>query len=175
VLVYGRYYLRRRVLAFRNDYCLACRTPRIAYLHRTVDVAHVFWLPVLPLGARERWLCSACGLSPHRRVETSRGLKWIGATLLALASIGSWATAPTGSGLRAAVHWALRLALPVATVLAARDTRQARPPEQLNDRLRHITPNRDAVCPMCRGALVAATPRWRCSRCGIERRSLPAA
>src|SRR5262249_35658489 len=90
LVVYGIYKVARRIVAFRNDYCLSCAAPRLAYRHRTFDILHVFWLPVLPLGMWKRWHCSACGNDPHRQFRTSRGMKWLGIALLAFFALVFW-------------------------------------------------------------------------------------
>ena len=81
LLVHGRYFWARRILAFRNDYCLTCRAARMAFLHRTFDVFHLFWIPVLPLGFWQRWRCGVCGAEPQTpREEEKACLRRFGRT-----------------------------------------------------------------------------------------------
>src|SRR5690349_21622497 len=91
LVIHGTYHFGRRILAFRNDYCLTCAGPRLANLHRTFDVLHVFWLPILPLGSWSRWKCGTCGSNPHARAATSRALKWAGIACLVIGSVVFWA------------------------------------------------------------------------------------
>jgi hypothetical protein len=173
LIIHGIYHWRRRLLAFRNDYCLSCGRPRLAFLNRTLAVLHVFWVPVLPLGFWSRWLCGQCGRPPHRRVTTARPLKWIGTGLLVLGAVVFWATTPGRGRDDAAMVWTFRIGLPVAAAFAIRHTLKAKPPERLAEKLRGIAANRDSTCPRCGTTLTVAAPWYRCGGCGLERRALP--
>ena len=174
LVIHGTYHWRRRLLAFRNDYCLSCRTPRLAFLYRTFDVFHVFFVPLIPLGFWQRWHCAECGRNPHRRVTTARPLKWVGIGLLVLGAIVFWTTTPgRGRDDDAVMVWTFRIGLPVAAAFAVRHTLKAKPPERLAEQLRGITPNRDSTCPRCGTTLTVAAPWYRCGGCGLERRALP--
>ena len=174
LIIHGRYHWGRRQLAFRNDYCLACGAPRLAYLHRTFDVLHLFWIPVLPLGFWKRWHCAHCGRNPHARVTTAPAVKWIGVAALAFFSLVVWAPAVDRDIEEPALRWALRLAFATATIAAAVATSRARPPEHLAEKLRGIQANRDGACPRCGTTLTVASPWYRCGKCGLERQALPA-
>lgn len=176
LLIHGTYHWSRRLLAFRNDYCLACAAPRLAFLHRTFDAFHIFFIPVLPLGYWKRWLCGECGANPHRRPTIARPLKWIGIGLLVVGSIVFWTTAPDargGSDADPVMVWTFRIGLPVAAVFAIRHTAMTKRPERLAERLRGIAPNHDGTCPRCGTPLTVAAPWYRCGSCGLERRALP--
>lgn len=175
LVIHGTCHWGRRIVAYRNDYCLACAGPRLAFLHRTFDVLHVFFIPVLPLGFWQRWLCGACGSNPHRRPTTARPLKWIGIALLVVGAIVFWTTPPGGRDDDAAMVWTFRIGLPVAAAFAIRHTLRARPPERLAGKLRGIAPNREGTCPRCGTTLTVASPWYRCGGCGLERRALPPA
>lgn len=173
LVVYGVYFLARKVLAFRNDYCLSCAAPRLAYRQRTFDVAHVFWLPILPLGLWKRWRCSACGNNPHQQVRTSRGLKWVGIVLLALFALSAWTGEFPDKDVGDLVgKWLMRLGLPVAVAFAVRSTLRAPQPERLKEKLRVVAPHREAFCPLCGGQLVRRASGWQCMKCGAERQDL---
>ena len=174
LIIHGRYFWGRRLLAFRNDYCLKCAVPRMAFLHRTFDVLHIFWIPVLPLGFWKRWHCGECGSNPHARVTTRPALKWAGVVLLALFSLVMWAPAVDRDIEEPAFRWALRLGFPAATIVAAIASTRAKPPERLAEKLRTIQPNRDGTCPRCGTTLTVASPWYRCGKCGLERQVLPA-
>ena len=177
LVIHGTYHWQRRLLAFRNDYCLTCGQPRLAYLHRTFDVLHVFFVPILPLGFWKRWRCAACGENPHARVATARSLKWVGIVLLLLFTVVFWTVTPGRTGGKdddPAMIWTFRFGFPVAAAFAIRHTLRAKPPERLAEKLRTIVPNRDSTCPRCATTLTVASPWYRCGRCGLERRALPA-
>jgi hypothetical protein len=67
----GVYRFNDSVVAYRNDYCLTCDSERIAEEIRTFDVYHVWFIPLIPVGFRRRWLCSSCGKDPHERPQTT--------------------------------------------------------------------------------------------------------
>jgi hypothetical protein len=64
-----------RRVAFRNDYCMACNAPRRAVQIRTLDVIHLYFIPLLPLGLWKRWCCCTCGMNPHQLHLTRRLIK----------------------------------------------------------------------------------------------------
>jgi hypothetical protein len=86
-IIHGIYHWRPRRTAFRNDYCRACKAQTVSVLIRTVDVLHLFWIPVLPLGVWSRWFCMRCKSRPHQNVATRRGFKIAGAACLALMTL----------------------------------------------------------------------------------------
>jgi hypothetical protein len=174
LIIHGRYFWGRTLLAFRNDYCLTCRAPRLAFLHRTFDVLHVFWIPVLPLGVWKRWLCGTCGANPHRRVATWPFLKWVGVVLLGFFALVTWAQDVARDIPDPLPRYALRLGMIAATIGAAVLAARSRPPEDLAAKLQGIAANRDATCPRCGTTLTVAAPWYRCGTCGLERQALPA-
>src|ERR1039458_1806615 len=48
-IVRGAYHFRTKPVAFRDDYCLSCGAPRRSIAVRSVDVGHIFWIPILPV------------------------------------------------------------------------------------------------------------------------------
>lgn len=90
LVMHGTYSLARKLVAYRNDYCLQCDAPRLAFQHRTFDVLHAFFLPVLPLGLWKRWQCAVCGRNPHESGRTRKSLKWAGTAILGLMSLSMW-------------------------------------------------------------------------------------
>jgi hypothetical protein len=63
----------------------------------------------------------------------------------------------------------LRIGLTVGVVFALRAALYPPPEPNLAARLAAVPPNLDPQCPLCRGPVVAALPRWRCTGCGAER------
>jgi len=97
MLVVGSYSYRKTIVAYRNDYCLTCDAPRLAHRIRSLEVLHVYFIPLLPLGFFRNWKCSACGADPHVSVRTSKVMKWMGVGVLAvLAFAGLGRIARTG-------------------------------------------------------------------------------
>jgi len=143
---------------------------------RTIDVFHLFWIPILPLGVWSRWFCRYCGARPHAAARTGRGFKIAGAVLLALLSITVWMpfTEEGNDVTGMVVLWFLRLGLPLATVLAVRSAIRHRPEPDFKRRLEQVRPFEGWRCPLCGGELVSL-PKWRCLSCGAEHRPLVAA
>ena len=54
LVIHGVYRWGRKLVAYRNDYCLSCAAPRLAFQHRTFDVLHAFWIPLIPIGLWKR-------------------------------------------------------------------------------------------------------------------------
>jgi hypothetical protein len=174
LLIHGIYNYRRTVVAFRNDFCLRCGVPRLAFRHRTFDVLHLFWVPMLPLGFWRRWHCHVCGGDPHADPRTRLGFKWAGVAVLALLSVAFWVF-PIDQPDDAMAMWGLRAGGLAATVWAFWATVCGRKPVRLSDHLRHIQPNAETNCPVCMVQLYHAQDGWRCVRCGILRDALPSA
>jgi hypothetical protein len=145
----------------------------MAFQHRTFDVYHVYWVPLLPLGFWRRWRCGACGSDPHANVRARRSLKWAGCAILALFALSAWAVTPAPQPAGAAFTWALRIGAPIALVFAVRATLRSPPDVRLGDVLRTVSPVTDVHCPDCREMLFPEEPAWRCPRCGMRRTFLP--
>jgi len=175
LIVHGRYFWRRKVIAYRNDFCLSCATERVAWQHRTFDVFHLFWVPLLPLGFWKRWQCGKCGNNPHASPRTRKGFKWIGVAVLGLMSLSGWGVSPNEQPDDALFIWAMRIGGPIATVWAAWATLNSAPDMDLTERLRRVQPISDTNCPLCRVSLYHNGSEWQCPECGIRREMLPAA
>jgi len=174
LVLHGTYFWWRKIVAYRNDYCLTCAAERVAFQHRTFYVHHIFWVPVLPLGWWKRWHCSECGSDPHANPRTRRGFKWAGVAVLALISVSGWAVSVQEQPDDVAFIWGLRLGAPVATIWALWSTLKSPEDVKLRERLRAVRPIEDATCPRCNVMLVPGEAAWRCPLCGISRTALPA-
>jgi hypothetical protein len=172
LIVHGTYHWKPKRIAFRNDYCRTCEAERLSVLVRTIDVFHVFWIPILPLGVWSRWFCTRCAGRPHRSARTRRGFKIAGAVVLALMSIAVWMPLPA-AGDDLAILWFLRFGLPLATVLAIRSAIRHRPELDFKRRLEQVRPFEGWQCPLCGGQLFNL-PQWHCLNCGAEHRPLAA-
>jgi hypothetical protein len=175
LIVHGTYSWGRKLVSYRNDYCLTCNAQRLSFQHRTFDVLHLFWIPFLPLGLWKRWHCSECGNDPHATNRTRRSLKWAGIAILALMAASGWAVSPEEKPDDLAFIWAMRIGGPLAVAWAVWATVKSPPDVQLKDLLRAVPPIMDAHCPACGVMLLPEEPAWRCPQCGLARRALPAA
>lgn len=170
LIIHGTYHWKPRRIAFRNDYCRKCEAERLSVLVRTIDVFHVFWIPILPLGVWSRWFCTRCTGRPHQSARTRRGFKIAGAVVIALMSVAVWMPlAEAGDDM--AIIWFLRFGLPLATALAIRSAVRHRPEPDFKRRLEQVRPYEGWQCPLCGGQLFNL-PKWHCLSCGAEHRPL---
>lgn len=170
LIIHGTYHWKPRQIAFRNDYCRKCKAEGSSVLVRTIDVLHVFWIPILPLGIWSRWFCRRCGARPHQAAETRRGFKIAGVVALALMSAAIWMPIPEAED-DMAILWGMRVVLPLLTVLLLVSAIRQRPEPDFKRRLEQVRSFEGWQCPLCGGQLVNI-PTWRCMNCGAEHRPL---
>lgn len=170
LIIHGTYHWRPRQIAFRNDYCRACERQTISVLIRTIDVFHVLFIPILPIGVWSRWHCARCGGRPHWVARTRRGFKIVGTVFLALSCAAIWVPLPLEGG-DAVIIWLLRIGLPVALVFAIRSILRHRPEPDFKQRLAAVIPYEGWDCPLCGGQLLSV-PEKVCSACGAQHRPL---
>jgi len=170
VIIAGSYSYRKKIVAYRNDFCLRCEAPRLAHRIRTLEVLHLYFIPLLPLGFFRNWKCSVCGADPHVTVRTSKLMKWLGVVVVVVFAVAGWTASPgpneTGEDL--AILWALRIGAPIAFIFALRHTWRSKPDVRLKDRLKEVPPADELSCALCSAPLLR-DHRWRCSSCGAER------
>jgi len=167
--VYGTYHFKRKHVGFRPDICLACGNEAVAIEHRSFDVGHFYYLPLLPLGFRRHWHCSACGQDP-RSERTSQAMKVLGILGCLFFGVMGWLQAAQGED--TTIVWVMRIGFPlVAAGLVASMRQRTRQDATLVQRLRRLAPLGDA-CPVCRGRLRAGAPR-ACTNCGAQERRAP--
>lgn len=164
LILNGVYSFKRKIIAYRNDFCLSCAQPRRAYRIRTFDVIHLFFIPLIPLGFLRRWHCSVCGNFPHVQPGTRRSFKWIGVVILALFTFVIWAVPPKDDPW----VWPSRVILPAAMVALLVNAIRSKPPLRLAEKLAEVQPADEGVCPLCSGPLILDSA-WHCTVCGVER------
>lgn len=79
----GLYKFRTIQIAYRLDYCVTCDGERITEQFRSFDAVHVWFVPLIPLGFRYRWVCPVCANDPHMR-PTGLWIWFLGAISLLL-------------------------------------------------------------------------------------------
>lgn len=166
LIIHGSYHFWPKRVGFRNDYCLWCKAPRRAIAIRTLDVGHIFWIPILPIGFWKHWRCSVCGRQPHVNPRTRPFFKWIGLVCMVLLSLMLW-LGPTGSEVTGLI-WILRFALSGGAVLFFIHLVRAPREPSLREQLAMIPSAPDTICPFCRTPLViGAGTRSACPACGV--------
>jgi len=156
----GEYHLWPKPVAFRNDYCLTCQRERRAIRSRTLDVVHVFYVPVLPVGFWKHWSCSACGRDPHGRRGSRSSLKWFSMLVLIVLALLFWLEPGTPVAVRAIIT-----TLSVLLVLYL-----LRSPSEMamREKLAAVPSATDTICPFCQTPMVGGT-QWSCPACGVVR------
>lgn len=170
LILQGTYHWFPRPVAFRRDYCRRCDAETTSVLIRTLDVIHVFWIPVLPIGRWSRWFCSTCGQRPHEAVETRRGFKIAAAVVLALMIVAVWIGVSPGD-VDAPTLWTLRLGLPAVLALTIWAILRTPPGSSFKERLSEIRPHAGPECLLCGGVLEVGVQE-RCGTCGAKHRPL---
>jgi hypothetical protein len=89
--------------------------PRRSEQIRSFDVCHLFWIPLLPLGFRWRWRCTACHGSPHVPRGVRAGFKWAGVVVFVVLAAIFWRIRITPD-IRV-YGWLMRVATPIGAVL----------------------------------------------------------
>lgn len=167
LVLHGMYRFKPKRLAFRNDFCFTCEQPRRSIRIRTFDVWHVFWIPLVPLGWRHRWICSVCGHQPHVNKRTRRTFKWLGLFVLLIFAVAFWAM-PVDPDIVAGT-WVIRIGAPLGAILVLAHLLRTPRDRSLKERLLTIEPAADTVCPFCGTQLLISSSHWCCPACGVVR------
>jgi hypothetical protein len=170
-IITGTYNWRPRLVAFRRDYCRRCQDETLAIAHRSVDVFHVFWIPVLPLGIWTRWRCNRCGRNPHDWIGVRRPVRILLLITLALITALLWIM-PIEEPAEAAFTWTARGLGSFATLAALWWSIYYKPEGPWRTRLAAVRPHAEPDCPLCGGRLLASPDNSSCAECGAEHRPL---
>ena len=171
LVIHGIYRWRPKPIAFRNDYCIRCAAERVAIQIRTIDVWHMFFVPLLPLGAYKRWQCVKCGYPPSlpRATGVRRPIKIF--VLLATLAIAAtvWLT-PSETTSRGDLlgQWIARFIFLIPPVLVVRWLKRESVDIERRERLKSIPPSDATICPLCQVPLLLMEPA-RCHKCGVVR------
>lgn len=172
----GTYNFRPRIVAFRADYCRSCQSNTIALAHRTLDVFHVFWIPVIPLGAWTRWYCRQCGNRPHDVTTIRKSIRLLVAVFFLLLSTLFWSLgilsmldplAPSPEKKGFLIGGLAMTALFVLSGIWASKTRS----DHFKERIRNVQPFVGHTCPVCDGNLDVSRT-LTCRECGADSRPL---
>ena len=165
-MIAGAYTFGAKPIAFRNDFCLSCGAERLAIQLRGFEVAHIYGVPLIPLGFARVWRCLTCGRDPHQGVRTRRLLKVALLLVIALVGVAVW-EAPASPDelsllrvLRLASVLAFGWALWWATVGHRSDP-------SLSAALALVPPYQQRTCPLCNGSLYDQ-PVLHCPRCAVQ-------
>lgn len=170
IVLYGTRYVRPKIVAYRNDYCVSCDSPQRAHRIRRLKVLHLFFIPVLPLALVRHWRCSVCDKHPHWRPQRNR-VKWVITFLLAMFTATAWISSSTETGNSVLGMWLLRIGLSIAFVLMFWYALSSQYDFQLTEKLATVEAAQETTCPFCNSPFVM-DQGWRCSGCGVKRLAL---
>jgi len=170
IIFFGTYHWFARVVGFRVDYCRTCEAEVTSVQIRTLDVFHIFWIPVLPYGRWSRWRCGTCGRPPHVSPRTRRGFKIAGVVILVLMTLSFWFAVPEGE-VEPGMLWAMRIGLPVALFFLVRSILRHRDEPDFKARLAAVQPHSGHDCLLCGGTLAFGAPS-RCEQCEAQHKPL---
>jgi LPXTG-motif cell wall-anchored protein len=60
IVLHGIYRFGRKRVACRNCYCTCCDSVELTDGYRSLLVAHIFFIPLLPVGTDTKWHCTKC-------------------------------------------------------------------------------------------------------------------
>ena len=162
----GVYRFRSRIVAFRNDFCLTCRSERRAVQIRSFNVLSSHGIPLIPVGFWKRWQCTVCGVSPGYNPRSRRKFALTLAVLAAAFAVIFWGLPIEPS--QAAIWLLIRYLSPVVMIGAIVWAVLAQGTPSTAERLANVLPSQETVCPLCQSAL--SPHNWQCPNCGIRRR-----
>jgi len=167
MVIFGMYKFAPTLVAYRADYCLTCKEFTVSEHIRSFYVGYLYWIPLLPLGFWKQWFCAECSYQPHVRTETGRGMLILGGLLALLFAAVYWDTIPGTFG-NPILNWFMRIAMPVAAVIAFKTAARRGNTPELEEKLRRLPEFKDGNCLYCTEQLVR-DPKTRCLNCDIER------
>lgn len=171
IVIFGSYTWWPKAVAFRNDVCLRCEKESIAVAQRSWTFAHIFWVPVLPLGRWTRWRCGNCGEDPAIASSVRRSLRITLLILLSLILFGVWFLV-ADEGLSGAPLWAGRAGMLAAFAGTAFWAFYPIGSAEFRERRLSVRPYNESACPLCAGNLTRSLEGDVCNSCGAEHRPL---
>ena len=176
-VIYGFYRFGQKRVGYRNDFCLTCKSESLAEQWRSFNCGHLFFVPLIPFGFVNRWLCPVCKNDPHIRFG-SRSFRILltsvfgFVTLIPLIGLGFYYFSPprledveNASKEGPGIIWAVAgvfgsiFACLLAWTLRYSD-------ESLYEQLRLVKPARLDVCPYCDQRL---NDEGFCGACQLKR------
>lgn len=137
-------------------------------------MGYLYWIPLIPLGTRHEWFCSACGSNPHARIESSIGFKrfvagfflLLALFVLALAVIATFNLAPDiAKPSDAPVTWAIFAGVGLVAAGATWWATRTGDPTDLGTVLQQVTPLSSSQCRYCGSSL---DKEGYCTRCELN-------
>lgn len=168
MVIYGSYSFFKNLVGYRNDRCQRCGTEGVSELFRCQEVMHFFWIPVIPLGSREVWICRNCGEPPTGKQDVRTGLKLVVQLLLAVGLIGLMLSGPD-QGLDETQLWGVRGMVAFLMVGVGLSIWQDRKNLDAVEEARLSLPFPNDECAYCGALLQRSVGIMQCESCGVRR------
>lgn len=171
--IHGLYKFSPRRVAYRNDYCMVCNAPRRAEQIRTLDAIHVYFVPLIPMGAWRRWHCCECGMCPHQVHLTAWLLKITTLGFFIFATVFFWGlyflVVPAIAEDRE-LFWFFGVICPAGALAMGTHLAVWEPVESsYKERLSAVPPADETICPFCECPMIDEYFECHCPECGVRR------
>jgi hypothetical protein len=164
----GTYHIGKKVVAFRNGYCVSCAATRRIDGIQAFKIFHLLFVPLVPLGFARIWRCSVCHYNPNADLRVGLAGKWFWALLFGIVSVTGWfETKPNPK-----TDWLILVGLWMIFALllwhAVFMTRRYEAIRTATRKDGYKNPADETVCPFC-GSMFMLGERVICQYCGVER------
>ena len=176
-VIYGFYRFGQKRVGYRNDFCLTCKSESLAEQWRSFNCGHLFFVPLIPFGFVNRWLCPTCKLNPHYP-PSSKGYKVLVTTLVGIITalilfvtiyslvVPRSPDSPRRTPADDVPIWIMAIIFSGIFAFCVRWTRKHTVPLDLTEQLRQVKPARLDVCPYCDQRL---NDEGFCGACQLKR------
>jgi hypothetical protein len=164
ILLHGRYHFGLRKIGVRMDFCNSCERQSLTELWRSFDWIHIFWIPLLPLGSRDRWLCTLCHKEPRARYKTGKPVKIAGLFVTAVFFAAMFAGDKPDE---VAFIWGARTFFALAFLGLLYSVLKREPAVTEDERRKAVVPLSVHTCPYCQSPLTSV-PNLHCPRCQVR-------
>jgi hypothetical protein len=170
LILYGTRRFGLKKIGARKDFCNACERECVAEQWQSFDWGHIFFVPILPLGMRERWRCSLCGSDPRARYKTGKFMRIIGLFVLPVLFVPLWfdhSPAPPGRPSDASAAYGMTLIFGGIWLWLLYTTFKRSSGSPNEARRASVAPLSLDTCLYCRRPLVLQ-PHPHCPSCNIR-------
>ena len=167
LIIHGKYRFGRRKIGARKDFCNACQRECLSELWRSFDCGHIFWIPLLPLGFRERWCCTLCHRIPRARYRTGKPMLVAGLIASAFFLAAMSMSKPKPGEMDANFLWGARIFFLLAFLGLLYFVLKRGPAVPEADRRKADVPLSTKRCIYCGGPLTGK-PHLHCPACQVR-------
>jgi hypothetical protein len=169
IIIYGTHRFGLKKTGVRKDFCNACQRECVAELYESFDCGHFFYIPILPLGRKRRWICTLCHKDPRARYKTSKTIRFLALIIFPFIAfpflfLGVRSLIEDSDGAWAALVIGAILLIPWIGMLHTLIKPKQGPDE--DERRRGVVPLSQEECFYCHGPVTNST-HPECHSCGI--------